>query len=170
MSENDTDTQDSVQSADGSGQGSAGSAAPGTSGPAASAPDPHQVKTPGEGSAAEKDSAHWVTGDEPMTGPQASYLETLAHQAGEEPPTEITKAQAHDEIERLQSDDSDPSGDPSRQERPTTDWVTGDEPMTGPQASYLETLAQQAGEEVPTGLNKSQASRAIDDLRQKAGK
>ncbi|WUI64661.1 DUF3072 domain-containing protein [Actinomycetospora sp. NBC_00405] len=58
--------------------------------------------------------------------------------------------------------------DLSRQERPTTDWVTGDEPMTGPQASYLETLAQQAGEEPPTGLNKSEASRAIDELRQKA--
>jgi hypothetical protein len=40
--------------------------------------------------------------------------------------------------------------------------------MTGPQASYLETLAQQAGEEPPTGLNKSQASRAIDELRDKA--
>jgi hypothetical protein len=47
------------------------------------------------------------------------------------------------------------------------EWVTGDEPMTGPQASYLETLAQQAGEEPPKGLNKSEASRAIDELRQK---
>jgi hypothetical protein len=142
-------------------------------------PDPHAVKTPGGGSPAEKDNSNWVTGDEPMTGPQASYLETLAHQAGEEPPSDLTKAQASDEIERLQ-DSVTPSGgsggeggrtpDLSRQERPTTEWVTGDEPMTGPQASYLETLAQQAGEEPPTGLNKSQASRAIDDLRQKAGK
>ena len=126
---------------------------------------------------AAKDPAEWVTGDEPMTGPQASYLETLAHQAGEEPPTGLTKAQASDEIERLQGSVT-PSGgngdggdgsqpDLSRQERPTTDWVTGDEPMTGPQASYLETLAQQAGEEPPTGLNKSEASRAIDELRQK---
>jgi hypothetical protein len=52
-------------------------------------PDPHAVKTPGDSpaaSSAEKDNSNWVTGDEPMTGPQASYLETLAHQAGEEPP------------------------------------------------------------------------------------
>ena len=139
-------------------------------------PDPRAVKTPGEASPAEKDNSTWVTGDEPMTGPQASYLETLAHQAGEEPPTELTKAQASDEIERLQGSVTPPDGDGgngtpdlSRQERPTTEWVTGDEPMTGPQASYLETLAQQAGEEPPTGLNKSQASRAIDELRQKAG-
>jgi hypothetical protein len=144
-------------------------------------PDPHAVKSPGDdspgASSAEKDNSNWVTGDEPMTGPQASYLETLAHQAGEEPPSGLTKAQASDEIERLQgsvtpSDGGGGNGSPdlSRQERPTTEWVTGDEPMTGPQASYLETLAQQAGEEPPTGLNKSQASRAIDELRDKAGR
>ncbi|WP_425604818.1 DUF3072 domain-containing protein [Actinomycetospora termitidis] len=131
------------------------------------APDPHEVKAPGGDSAAEKDPAQWVTGDEPMTGPQASYLETLAHQAGEEPPSGLTKAQAHDEIERLQGSDSDPAGDPSKQERPTTEWVTGEEPMTGPQASYLETLAQRAGEEPPKDLTKSQASRAIDDLQKR---
>jgi len=133
---------------------------------------------PTQGSGTEKDPDDWVTGDEPMTGPQASYLETLAHQAGEEPPTGLTKAQASDEIERLQGSVTPSGGDAgngdggqpdlSRQERPTTDWVTGDEPMTGPQASYLETLAQQAGEEPPKGLNKSEASRAIDELRQKA--
>jgi hypothetical protein len=141
------------------------------------APDPHAVKAPGGDTSAEKDNSAWVTGDEPMTGPQASYLETLAHQAGEEPPAGLTKAQASDEIERLQGTVT-PSGgegeggspDLSRQERPTDQWVTGDEPMTGPQASYLETLAQQAGEEPPTGLNKSQASRAIDELRQRAGR
>ncbi len=105
-----------------------------------------------------------------MTGPQASYLETLAHQAGEQVPEGLTKAQASDEIERLQSSDSDPAGSPDRQERPTDQWVTGDEPMTGPQASYLETLAQQAGVEPPTGLNKSEASRAIDELQAKAGR
>jgi hypothetical protein len=139
-------------------------------------PDPHAVKAPGGDTSAEKDNSTWVTGDEPMTGPQASYLETLAHQAGEEPPTELTKAQASDEIERLQGavtpSDAGEAGSPdlSRQERPTDQWVTGDEPMTGPQASYLETLAQQAGEEPPTGLNKSEASRAIDELRQKASR
>ena len=40
--------------------------------------------------------------------------------------------------------------------------------MTGPQASYLETLAQQVGEEPPKDLTKSQASRAIDDLQARA--
>ena len=50
----------------------------------------------------EKDPDDWVTGDEPMTGPQQSYLQTLAREAGEEAPTELTKAQASAEIERLQ--------------------------------------------------------------------
>ena len=152
----DPDTPSSVQGDAPSGQ------TPTTDG----APDPHAVKTQGTGSSAVKDNSQWVTGDEPMTGPQASYLDTLAQNAGEEAPTGLTKAQASDEIERLQSEGGTP--DPSNQERPTTDWVTGDEPMTGPQASYLETLAQQAGVEPPTGLNKSEASRAIQDLQAKA--
>ena len=31
------------------------------------------------------------------------------------------------------------------------EWVTGDEPMTAAQESYLHTLARDAGEEVPAG-------------------
>ena len=51
------------------------------------------------------------------------------------------------------------------------DWVTGDEPMTGPQRSYLHTLAQQAGEEAPPDdLSKADASKAIDELQDKAGR
>ena len=53
---------------------------------------------------AEKDPSTWVTGGEPMTGPQESYLSTLAQEAGEEPKDELTKAEASEEIERLQSD------------------------------------------------------------------
>ena len=50
----------------------------------------------------EKDPDHWVTGDEPITGPQRSYLETLAREAGEDVPAELTKAQASELIDRLQ--------------------------------------------------------------------
>jgi hypothetical protein len=50
-------------------------------------------------------------------------------------------------------------------------WVTGDEPMTGPQQSYLHTLAQQAGEEPPPDdLSKADASKAIDELQEKTGR
>ena len=44
-------------------------------------------------------------------------------------------------------------------------WVSGDEPMTGAQASYLETLAEQAHEDVPDDLSKAEASKRIDQLR-----
>ena len=50
----------------------------------------------------ERPTDEWVTGDEPMTGPQQSYLHTLAREAGEEPKPELTKAEASEEIERLQ--------------------------------------------------------------------
>ena len=50
------------------------------------------------------------------------------------------------------------------------DWVTGDEAMTGPQESYLRTLAQEAGEEVPDGLTKAQASARIDELQRRTGR
>ena len=47
-----------------------------------------------------------------------------------------------------------------------SDWVTGDEPATGPQQSYLTTLAQQAGEDVDVdGLSKAEASQKIDELK-----
>jgi len=55
-------------------------------------------------------------------------------------------------------------------EKDTSDWVTGDEPMTGPQHSYLQTLAQEAKQEVPDDLTKAEASEAIDHLQQKTGR
>lgn len=49
-------------------------------------------------------------------------------------------------------------------------WTTGDEPMTGAQASYLQTLAQEAGEEVDLSMTKAQASRKIEELQDKTGR
>jgi hypothetical protein len=55
-------------------------------------------------------------------------------------------------------------------EKDPQDWTTGDEPMTGPQESYLNTLAQEAGEEVPGDLTKVEASQRIDELQEKTGR
>jgi hypothetical protein len=55
-------------------------------------------------------------------------------------------------------------------EKDPDDWVTGDEPMTGPQRSYLSTRAQEAGRDVPDDLTKAQASEAIDELQQATGR
>src|SRR5215475_5747753 len=51
------------------------------------------------------------------------------------------------------------------------DWVTGDEPMTGPQRSYLQTLAREAGRDVDLDeLSKADASRLIDELLAVSGR
>jgi hypothetical protein len=50
-------------------------------------------------------------------------------------------------------------------EKDPEDWATGDEPMTGPQESYLQTLAREAGEDVPGDLSKAEASELIDKLQ-----
>jgi hypothetical protein len=55
-------------------------------------------------------------------------------------------------------------------EKDTSDWVTGDEPMTGPQRSYLHTLAQEAGSEVPEDLTKARASDLIEELQAQTGR
>ena len=49
-------------------------------------------------------------------------------------------------------------------------WVTGDEEMTGAQRSYLQTLAEEAGEEVDLNLTKAEASKRIEELQQKTGR
>jgi Protein of unknown function (DUF3072) len=55
-------------------------------------------------------------------------------------------------------------------EKDPSDWTTGDEPMTGPQASYLETLCREAGEEFDPNLTKADASRRIEELQQKTNR
>ena len=58
----------------------------------------------------------------------------------------------------------------SNTEKDPDDWVTGEEPMTGAQASYLQTLAQEAGEEFDESLSKAEASKRIDELQEKTGR
>ena len=50
------------------------------------------------------------------------------------------------------------------------DWVTGDEPMTMAQASYLKTLCEEAGEQFDSELTKADASKRIDELQAKTGR
>ena len=64
--------------------------------------DDNVKQNPPENSNAEKDPDTWVTGDEPMTGAQKSYLQTLSEQAGEDFDESISKADASKKIEELQ--------------------------------------------------------------------
>ena len=50
------------------------------------------------------------------------------------------------------------------------DWTTGGEPMTGAQRSYLKTLSEEAKVEFDDSLTKAEASKRIDELKQKTGR
>ena len=65
---------------------------------------------------------------------------------------------------------ADTSNGPSNLEKDPTEWTTGDEPMTGAQASYLKTLSDQAGEEFDDSLTKAEASKRIDELQDRTGR
>ncbi len=59
----------------------------------------------------------------------------------------------------------------SNTEKDPDDWVSGDDPMTGAQASYLTTLCEEAGEDPPReGLSKAEASKRIDELKARLGR
>ena len=53
-------------------------------------------------------------------------------------------------------------------QRDPDEWKTGDEPMTAAQRSYLETLCRETGEAFDEGLSKAQASKRIDELRERS--
>ncbi len=60
--------------------------------------DPHPASN------TEKDPDQWVSGGDPMTGAQASYLTTLCEEAKVEPPREdLTKAEASKMIDELKT-------------------------------------------------------------------
>jgi hypothetical protein len=58
----------------------------------------------------------------------------------------------------------------SNTEKSPDNWVSGSDPMTGAQASYLTTLSEEAGQEAPASdLSKAEASKEIDALKSKLG-
>ena len=60
--------------------------------------------------------------------------------------------------------------DESNMEKDRDQWVTGDEPMTGAQRSYLKTLSEEAKVPFDDHLTKAEASKRIDELQAKTGR
>ncbi len=59
----------------------------------------------------------------------------------------------------------------SNAEKPPDEWVSGDEPITGAQASYLTTSCEEAKVAPPNGsLTKAEASKLIDELKVRLGR
>ena len=75
-----------------------------------------------------------------------------------------------DEHSTTDPKDKAASATPSNIEKDPHDWVTGDETMTGAQASYLKTLSEEAGEAFDPSLSKADASLKIDELQKKTGR
>jgi Protein of unknown function (DUF3072) len=70
-----------------------------------------------------------------------------------------------------QAQSPQPQNPQDNPEKDPEDWVTGDEPMTGPQRSYLQTLAREARREVDLDtLSKAGASKLIDELQAASGR
>jgi hypothetical protein len=59
---------------------------------------------------------------------------------------------------------------PSNTQKDPDQWTTGDETMTGAQASYLQTLSEEAGEAFDPSLTKAEASKRIDALQARTGR
>ena len=74
------------------------------------------------------------------------------------------KAASKNDIEKNPKLEEDPG---SNTVKDPDDWVSGDEPMTGAQASYLKTLSEEAGEPAAfdATLSKAEASKRIDELK-----
>jgi Protein of unknown function (DUF3072) len=66
--------------------------------------------------------------------------------------------------------EQDPTGEASNLQKDPDRWVSGDEPMTAAQASYLQTLAEETGEPFDESLSKAEASKRIDELRAKSNR
>ena len=69
--------------------------------------------------------------------------------------------------------DAHPKDHPvSNAEKAPDDWTTGDERMTGAQASYLKTLCEEAGcpDRYDPELTKADASKMIDELQAETGR
>lgn len=83
----------------------------------------------------------------------------------------MTTSHADEPTRDDQTDDQTPDEQERRsREKDPSDWVTGDEPATGAQLSYLGTLAREAGEPEPDSPTKAEASIAIDELQDRTGR
>ena len=75
--------------------------------------------------------------------------------------TKQTDRSALDQTQAQQQDDSNTVKNPD-------EWKTGDEPMTGAQRSYLKTLSDEANVPFEENLTKAEASKRIDELKQRS--
>lgn len=111
-----------------------------------------------------REDAPTASAQQDSSAPQGEFTSETSQAAAEE--TKDVQASPEHNEEVLGASGS---GDPSLEKDPS-EWVTGGDPITSAQKSYLDTLARQAGEEIPADITKGEASEQIERLREKTGK
>ena len=110
----------------------------------------------------------WVSGGEPMTEAQASFLKRLSEDAGEPFDPSLSKADASKRIDELRSRGAG-SSRPARRARGARATpkpaASGDgERMSDAQAAYLKELAEEEGGDFDPDLSKEEGARRIGEL------
>ncbi len=102
--------------------------------------------------------------DGPEPEPQGQPAVDGQQAASGQPVTNQGQRQAEAQSGEMIGATGDAQGDNTLEKDPS-DWVSGDDPMTESQKSYLDTLAKQAGEQLPANMTKAEASQHIDRLK-----
>ena len=82
---------------------------------------------------------------------------------------EVKKVRKDEHVTENPKVNPDPN---SNQLKDPDEWVTGHEPMTGAQTSYLKTLSEEAHDPdaFDLDLEKAEASKRIDQLKNETGR
>ena len=79
-----------------------------------------------------------------------------------------TKQGNQSALDQNQQNQQSQQQDESNTVKNPDEWKTGDEPMTGAQRSYLKTLSDEANVPFDENLTKAEASKRIDELKQRS--
>ncbi|KAL8715276.1 MAG: hypothetical protein Q9220_001234 [cf. Caloplaca sp. 1 TL-2023] len=121
--------------------------------------------------------SQWATGADAPTDKQKSFISTLANSKGASDidPSSMNKSEASAKINELKEKPTTTDGTSSNSAaagKPIQDpdtWTTGDDKATGKQMGYVAVMAKKAGEEVPSSMGKTDASKKIEELKGKTG-
>ncbi|KAL8970598.1 MAG: hypothetical protein Q9183_001436 [Haloplaca sp. 2 TL-2023] len=131
-----------------------------------------------------KNPSQWTTGggkqsiypkvhepDQPPSDKQKGFISTLASSKNADvDPNSLNKSEASAKIEELKNQPTENANASAGQPIQNPDsWSTGDDKATGKQMGYVAVMAKEAGEEVPGSMGKTDASKKIEDLKEKTG-
>ena len=117
--------------------------------------------------------SQWTTGGDAPTEKQKAFISTLSAEKGasDVDPSTMNKSEASSKINELKNAETrNPDATAGQPIQHPDSWTTGDDQATGKQTGYIAAMAREAGEKVQTeGMGKTEASKAIGDLKEKTG-